>query len=105
MQLGLLYLAIALFILLALLKSKGCVRIAYNAVLRVDVMDLPTAWCLARKVAQVNLVRYVFPIYKDGRDTKNIRHRVTKALKIIGALNEVWWSKNITRNRKEDCLQ
>jgi len=43
MQLGLLYLAIALFILLALLKSKGCVRIAYNAVLRVDVMDLPTA--------------------------------------------------------------
>ena len=38
---------------------------------------------------------------KDGRDTKNIRHRVTEARKIIGALNGVWWSKNITRNRKK----
>ena len=55
MQLGLVYLAIALFILLALLKSKGCVRIAYKAVLRVDVIGLPSAWCLTRKVAQVNL--------------------------------------------------
>jgi hypothetical protein len=31
---------------------------------------------------------------KDGRDTKNIHHRVTQAQKIIGALNEIWWSKN-----------
>ena len=38
---------------------------------------------------------------KDGRDIKNIRHRVTQARKIIGALNGVWWSKNITRNRKK----
>jgi hypothetical protein len=38
---------------------------------------------------------------KDGRDTKNICHRVTQARKIIGALNEVWWSKNTTRNRKK----
>ena len=38
---------------------------------------------------------------KDGRDTKNIRHRVTQARKIIGALNGVWWSKNITRNWKK----
>jgi hypothetical protein len=37
---------------------------------------------------------------KDGRDTKNIRHRVTQARKIIGALDGVWSSKNITRNRK-----
>jgi len=37
---------------------------------------------------------------KDGRDTKDIRHRVTQARKIIGALNGVGWSKNITRNRK-----
>jgi hypothetical protein len=43
MQLGLAYLAVALFILLALLKSKGCVRIAYKAVLRVDVMGLSFA--------------------------------------------------------------
>jgi len=43
MQLGLVCLAIALFMLLALLKSKGCVRIAYKAVLRVDVMSLPSA--------------------------------------------------------------
>jgi hypothetical protein len=28
------------------------------------------------------------------------RHRVTQARKIIGALNGVWCSKNITRNRK-----
>ena len=38
---------------------------------------------------------------KDGRDTKNIRHRATQARKIIVALNGVWWSKNITRNRKK----
>ena len=38
---------------------------------------------------------------KDGRDTKNICHRVTKARKIIGALNGVWWSKDIKRNRKK----
>ena len=45
--------------------------------------------------------RYLGTIFtKDGRDTKNIRHRVTQARKIIGALNWVWWSKNITRNGK-----
>jgi hypothetical protein len=38
---------------------------------------------------------------KDGRDTKNIGHSVTQARKILGALNGVWWSKNITRNRKK----
>jgi hypothetical protein len=38
---------------------------------------------------------------KDGRDTKDIRHRVAQARKIIGALHGVWWSKNITRNRKK----
>jgi hypothetical protein len=38
---------------------------------------------------------------KDGRDSKNIRHRLTQARKIIGALNQVWWSKNITRNREK----
>jgi len=42
---------------------------------------------------------------KDGRDTKNIRQRVTQARNIIGALNGVWWSKNITRNRKKDDLK
>jgi hypothetical protein len=32
--------------------------------------------------------RYLGTIFtKDGRDTKNIRHRVTQARKIIGALN------------------
>jgi hypothetical protein len=35
---------------------------------------------------------------KDGRDTKNIHHRVTQAWKIIDALNEIWWSKDITKN-------
>ena len=46
--------------------------------------------------------RYLGTIFtKDGRDTKNISHRVTQARKIIGALNEVWWSKNIIRNRKK----
>ena len=45
--------------------------------------------------------RYLGTIFtKDGRDTKNIRLRVTQARKIIGALNWVWWSKNITRNGK-----
>ena len=46
--------------------------------------------------------RYLGTIFtKEGRDTKNIRHRVTQARKIIGALNGIWWSKNITRNRKK----
>jgi hypothetical protein len=45
--------------------------------------------------------RYLGTIFtKDGSETKNIRHRVTQARKIIGAFNGVWWSKNITRNRK-----
>jgi len=38
---------------------------------------------------------------KDRRDTKNIRHTVTQARKIIGALNGVWWSKDITKNQKK----
>jgi hypothetical protein len=42
-----------------------------------------------------------FIFTKDGRDTKNIRYRVTQARKMIGALNGVWWLKNITRNRKK----
>jgi hypothetical protein len=37
---------------------------------------------------------------KDGRDTKNIRYRVTQARKIIGALNGIWCSKDVTENRK-----
>jgi predicted ATP-grasp superfamily ATP-dependent carboligase len=41
---------------------------------------------------------------KDGRDTKNIRHRVTQALKIIGVLNGIEWSKDITKHRKKDDL-
>ena len=38
---------------------------------------------------------------KGGRDTKNIGHRVTQARRIIGELNGVWRSKNVTRNRKK----
>jgi hypothetical protein len=46
--------------------------------------------------------RYLGTIFfKGGRDTKNVCHRVTQARKIKSALNGVWWSKNITRNRKK----
>jgi hypothetical protein len=46
--------------------------------------------------------KYLGTIYtKDGRNTKYIRHRETQARKIIRALNGVWNSKNITRNRKK----
>jgi len=46
--------------------------------------------------------RYPGSIFtKDGTDTKSIRHRVTQARKIIGALNGVWWLKDITKNRKK----
>jgi len=38
---------------------------------------------------------------KDGRETKNIHHRVTQARKIIGALNGIWWLKEITKNRRK----
>jgi hypothetical protein len=35
--------------------------------------------------------KYLGSIFtKDGRDTKNICHRVTQARKIIGALNGTW---------------
>jgi acyl carrier protein phosphodiesterase len=46
--------------------------------------------------------RYLGTIFtKDGRDIKNIRHTVTQARKITGALIGVLWSKNITRNWKK----
>ena len=41
---------------------------------------------------------------KDGTDTKNIRHRVGQARKIIGALNGIWWANHITKNRKKLCI-
>jgi hypothetical protein len=44
---------------------------------------------------------HFYHIYQRRKRHKNIRHRVTQARKIIGALNGVWWSKNITRNRKK----
>ena len=37
---------------------------------------------------------------EDGRDNKNIRHRVEQAIKIIGTLNGIWWSKDITKTGK-----
>jgi hypothetical protein len=45
--------------------------------------------------------RYLGSIFtKDRRDTKNICHWVTQARKIIGALNGVWWSKDVTQIAK-----
>ena len=45
--------------------------------------------------------KYLRSIFtKDGRDTKNILHRVTQAQKIIGVLNGIWWSKDITKTGK-----
>jgi hypothetical protein len=44
--------------------------------------------------------RYLGSIFtKAGRDIKIIRHRVTQARKVIGALNGVWWSKEKKKNR------
>ena len=40
---------------------------------------------------------------KDGKDTKNIRHRVTQARKVTDALNGIWWSKDI-KNPEKDYL-
>ena len=62
--------------------------------------------CLSVKIVRVKvmyffLINVSFAQTKNGRDTKNICHRVTQARKIIGPLNGVWWSKNITRNRKK----
>jgi hypothetical protein len=37
---------------------------------------------------------------KDGRHTKNIRHSVAQAWKITGALNGIWWPKDITKTGK-----
>jgi hypothetical protein len=42
--------------------------------------------------------KYLESIFsKDGRDPKNIHHSVTQARKIIGTLNGVWWSKDMTK--------
>lgn len=35
----------------------------------------------------------------DGNDTKNIRNKIVQSKRIIEALNGIWWSKNITKNR------
>jgi hypothetical protein len=46
--------------------------------------------------------RYLGSVFtKDGRDTKNVRHKVAQARKIIGSLSGIWWSKDITKNRKK----
>jgi hypothetical protein len=46
--------------------------------------------------------KYLGSIFtKDRRDTKTIRHRVTQTRKIICALNGMWRSKDITKNRKK----
>ena len=37
---------------------------------------------------------------EDGRDSKNIRHRVGQAIKIIGTLNGIWWAKGGTKTGK-----
>jgi len=44
-------------------------------------------------------LEYIFT--KDGGDTKNKHHRVTQARKIISAFNGVWWSEDVTENRKK----
>jgi len=36
--------------------------------------------------------------------TKYKRHRVTQARKIIGALNGIWWLKDITKKLEKDDL-
>jgi hypothetical protein len=41
---------------------------------------------------------------KDGRDTKNISHRVTQVWKIIGVLNGIWWLKDITKKPEKDDI-
>ena len=61
--------------------------------LAVDNGDIVTGWTDYKYLESI--------CTKDGRDTKNIRHRVTQALKIIGELNGLRWSKNITKNRKK----
>ena len=41
-------------------------------------------------LAEYTDYKYLGSIFtKDGRDTKNIRHRVTQARKVIGALNGI----------------
>ena len=41
--------------------------------------------------------KYLGSIFtKDGKDTKNIRHRVTQARKVNG----IWWSKDIKNQKK-----
>jgi hypothetical protein len=47
--------------------------------------------------------KYLGSIFtKVGTDTRNIRHWVTQARKIIGALNEIWWSMDINKPKKYD---
>ena len=43
--------------------------------------------------------RYLGSLFtKDGRDTKNTCLSVAQARKMIGGLNGIWWSNDITKN-------
>jgi len=61
----------------AKLKSIGDVPIQIT--LELDNGDIITG------CTEFRYLGYIFT--KDGRDTKNIRHRITQLRKIIGALN------------------
>ena len=61
--------------------------------LEVDSADIITGYTEYKYLGSICI--------KDGRETKNIHHRVTQARKIIGGLNGVWWSKDITKNLKK----
>ena len=38
---------------------------------------------------------------KMEETVKNVRHRLEQVREIIGGLNGIWWSKDITKNRKK----
>ena len=53
------------------------------------------------KVENCKLYRYLgILIENDGHDNTEIKNRIAQGRKAVKRLNSIWWSKEITRNRK-----
>lgn len=54
------------------------------------------------QIRQIEQFKYLGVIIDgDGIGSQNIRFRIQEARKVIGALNSVWWDKNINRTNKK----
>jgi hypothetical protein len=43
-------------------------------------------------------------IDQTGDNTTEIKHRINQTRKAINALNSIWWHKDITKKKTENCI-